>query len=306
MITAKRCKHLLAVFILLTGLVPAWSAPFDEEASASVGLQDTSGGADSPTLVAPPGPAGTSLLFRVAAYNIAHARGNQHGGLNELGRMKNLRGIADLLLANKVDIVGLTEISKGDLRAEFLNQPKYIANRLLAHYVYAENVKKGWFGILATQGNAIVSRYPILSSVNHKLYRSSDKHEQRSCLEGLIDMGNGKRLRFFVAHLSTDKSESDNQVEEIYGFLEKAKEPVILVGDFNLRPTYAPIKWLSERMRDTTVNLNTTYMNKPDIKIDYHFTRGEISNGKAAVLGFTEGYSDHGCVINDYLIRLDP
>ncbi len=240
------------------------------------------------------------LHIRVGGYNIAHARGKKSGGFNEFAKLKNLRGIANLLKGLNVEIIGFTEISRGDLRAGFRDQPEYIAKKLGYHSVYAENYSKGIFGLRMTQGNALVSKYPIVSSENHKLFRNDPKHEQRSCLEALIDLGKGKKIRVLVAHLSLIDVESTRQIEEIWAIAEKKSEPVILIGDFNSRPSSDRIKWLSKRMKDTSANLKTPYLNKPGVKIDYHFTFGPIKPGKATVTGFDEGYSDHGLLFNDY------
>lgn len=240
---------------------------------------------------------------RVGSYNIAHARGNESGTLKkEMAHKENLDGIASLLKAHKIDIAGFTEISKGGLRAKLRNQPKYIAEHAGGlQYVYAENFRS-MFGLLITQGNALVSRYPILWSTNHKLYRSDEKNEQRGCLEALLDLGNDRRLRVMVAHLSLNADESTKQIEEIWEMIRKSREPVILLGDFNSRPNSDRIKWLSSRMKDATANVNTTFMNKPDVKIDYIFTQGTMRAGTAFVDGFKQGYSDHGCLINDFRI----
>jgi len=243
------------------------------------------------------------LCVRVASYNIAHARGNEEGKTkNEIARKENLDGIAKLLKDRKIDIAGMTEISKGDLRAKFRNQPKYLAEHAGGmHYVYAENYRRA-FGLLATQGNAILSRFPIVWSQNHKLYRSDEKHEQRGCLEALLDLGNGRRLRVLVAHLSLEADESTRQIEDIWDMVSKSREPVLLLGDFNSRPKSDRVKWLSSRMKDTTANVNTTFLSKPDVKIDYIFSYGSVRAGTAFVDGFKQGYSDHGCLINEFRI----
>lgn len=84
--------------------------------------------------------------------------------------------------------------------------------------------------------------------------------------------------------------------------ISKSAEPVVLIGDFNSRPKSDRIKWLSERMTDASVKIDTTYMNKPGVKIDYQFMKGGIRAGTPSVAGFKEGYSDHGCLMNDYWI----
>ncbi len=303
--THRRPVLVTALLMVLAGAVlaatpaPAPATPFTD------GDVVTKHSVETPLATGAAGPDGLTggVRLRVAAYNIAHARGNKSGLLHELGRMKNLRGIADLLIDQKVDIACFEEISSRDLRAGFRDQPEYLAKKLgFAHRVYGENVSE-LKGILATQGNAVISRFPILSHRNHPLYRMDQKQEQRGCLEVLIDLGNGRKVRVFVTHLSLKAEESTRQIEEIWALIEKSEEPVILVGDFNSRPGSARIKWLKQRMTDTTSNLNTTYLNKPDVKIDYHFIKGAITGGTAWITGFDEGYSDHGCLINDYLVR---
>ena len=289
---------LLSLLIVITfWQVPALAEPFaDAPLQLDKGSETVAEFEAKPVIKEIPG-----FRIRVAGYNIAHARGEETGGLNEIGKPSKLKGIAQLIRNNRIDIVGFTEISKGDLRVLFKNQPKFIAKYLGYHHVYAQNVRKGL--LLATQGNAIVSKYPIVSHTNHKLYRSDEKHEQRGCLEAVIDLGKPGKIRVLVAHLSLKADESTKQIEDIWKMVEASAEPVILLGDFNSRPGSDRIKWLSQRMKDTTSNLNTTFKNKPDVKIDYHFIKGPWRFGVSKVVGFDLGYSDHGCLINDYWLQ---
>lgn len=292
------CSLLFFLFIFLSS--SAMASPFSEKVIAPekpAAAVDTNK-ENAPVIEKIPG-----FQIRVAGYNIAHARGEEAGGKNEIGKPSKLKGIARLVKKHKIDIAGFTEISQGDLRVLFKNQPKFIAKYLGYHYVYEKNYKRGPFGLLATQGNAIVSKYPIVSHQNHKLFRNDDKHEQRSCLEAIIDLGKPGKVKILVAHLSLLKEESTEQIKEIWALIEKSKEPVILLGDFNSRPGSQRIKWLTERMKDTTANLNTTFKNKPDVKIDYHFIKGPWISGISQVVGFDLNYSDHGCVFNDYWLQ---
>ncbi|MBU1106547.1 MAG: endonuclease/exonuclease/phosphatase family protein [Candidatus Riflebacteria bacterium] len=296
-----RLMRLLPIFlfILIIGQTHAATTPF-----GGTPLQIDKGKKTTPEFTAKAVIKETpGFQVRVAGYNIAHARGKDSGGLKEIGKPSKLKGIAQLIKDNKIDIVGFTEISRGDLRVLFKNQPKFIAKYLGYHYVYEQNYKRGLFGKLATQGNAIVSKYPIVSHKNHNLYRANDKNEQRSCLDAIIDFGKAGRIRILVAHLSLNLEESTKQIEQIWKIVEASKEPVILTGDFNSRPGSDRVKWLAQRMRDTTSNLNTTYKNKPDVKIDYHFISGPWLHGVSRVIGFDLDYSDHGCLINDYWLQ---
>lgn len=293
-------KQVLLVSCLIVVLFPfvGWCGPFSD---GIVQLSHQAADHDAGEHVLPAVKA-TSPGFhmRLATYNIAHARGSESGGFRqELAKMKNLRGIVELVKKERLDVIGFTEISSRDLRAGFRDQPKYIANKLGYHYVYEENVEK-LKGLLASQGNAVVSRFPILSSKNHKLWKADAKNEQRGCLETVLDLGKGRRLRFLVCHLSTKAEESEVQMEEIWELIADSKDPVVLVGDFNSRPQHARTKLLATRMKDTTAAIDTTYKNKPGVKIDYHFLLGQLNYGQASVKGFKEGYSDHGCLSNDY------
>ena len=291
-----RMLWIVCVLLLETGLQ---AGPFD---GRRVVIDPRASNAASMT-TAMPASGTVEVCVRVASYNIAHARGNEEGKTkNEIARKENLDGIANLLKSHRIDVAGFTEISKGDLRAKFRNQPKYLAEHAGGmHYVYAENYRRA-FGLLATQGNAILSRFPIVWSQNHKLYRSDEKHEQRGCLEALLDLGNDRRLRVLVAHLSLEADESTRQIEDIWDMVRKSREPVLLLGDFNSRPKSDRVKWLSSRMKDTTANVNTTFLSKPDVKIDYIFSYGSVRAGTAFVDGFKQGYSDHGCLINEFRI----
>ena len=296
----KTVHFVLTLLVIVTlGLSGVNAAPFsDTPLRIDKGSETTPEFTAKAVIKKTPG-----FYLRVAGYNIAHARGKESGGLKEIGKPSKLKGIAQLVKDNRIDIVGFTEISQGDLRVLFKNQPKFIARYLGYHYAYEQNYRRGLFGKLATQGNAVVSRYPIVSHKNHKLYRSDDKHEQRSCLEAVVDLGKAGKIKVLVAHLSLKAEESTRQIEEIWKIVETSKEPVILTGDFNSRPGSDRVKWLAQRMKDATANLNTTFKNKPDVKIDYHFIHGPWLHGVSRVIGFDLDYSDHGCVINDYWLQ---
>ncbi len=302
----KRSLFLALALMLSLPLPRIFAATFGEEAtSIPDGVSASVSAAASTTVVA---PVEKNLRFRVAGYNIAHARGgkvNSKNPIYDIGRKKNLEAIGKLLRDNKIDILCATEISNGDLRAGMQKQPERLAKMLgNFHHSYGQNVKVGWGGFIATQGNAVISRFPILGSKNHTLYQSVKGSERRGCLEVLLDLGKAGKLRVLVAHLSLIAEESDKQVEEIWKLAEKSAEPVLLAGDFNSRPRSNRIKWLSERMTDTTANINSTYGNIPDVKIDYHFIKGPVSAGTARVAGLKEKLSDHGCLINDYWISI--
>lgn len=242
--------------------------------------------------------------FRVATYNIAYGRGNDRGGLSELGgKPQCLFGVGGLLKKHAIDIAGITEISFADFRGGLTNQPATLSLASgMQHHVYGENHRFGL--ILISVGNAIFSKYPIISWQNHKLFRKDNDNEQRGCLEALIDLGNGRKVRAFVAHLSLNSKESLTQKKQIWDIIKSRSEPCILMGDFNTTPGSPNINFLSSNMTDISQNVPGTYWpksfqneGKSKVKLDYIFIRGAVeAAGDAWVSGFEEGYSDHGCL----------
>ncbi|HAE38996.1 MAG TPA: hypothetical protein DCG57_10215 [Candidatus Riflebacteria bacterium] len=246
----------------------------------------------------------TSDKLRVAVYNIAYGRGNDRGGLNEVGgKPQNLLRAAWLLKDQKFDIAGCTEVSAADLRGGMSDQPSLIAMHSGLNYrVYGENHRFGL--IVIGMGNAVFSRFPIAWSKNHKLYRAKEENEQRGCLEALIDLGEKGKVRVFVTHLSLNADESNLQLQQIYKIIKSRPEPSILMGDFNSHPGSANINFLNQNMTDVSDDSGGTYWPKvfqnkgvPAEKLDYIFVHGSLKkDGASWISGFKEGISDHGCL----------
>ncbi len=242
--------------------------------------------------------------LRIAVFNIAYGRGNDRGGLNEVGgKPQNLLRAAWLLKNQKFDIAGCTEISTADLRGGMSDQPALMAMHSgLKYRVYGENHRFGL--IVIGMGNAVFSRFPIVWSKNHKLYRAKEENEQRGCLEALIDLGEKGKLRVFVTHLSLNADESKLQLQQISKIIESRPEPSILMGDFNSHPGSDNINFLKTSMTDVSEDSGGTYWPKSfqdkgqaSEKLDYLFVnKGLKKEGESWVSGFKEGISDHGCL----------
>ncbi len=243
--------------------------------------------------------------LRIAVYNIAYGRGNDRGGLNEVGgKPQNLLNVARIFKNQKLDIAGTTETAVADLRGGLSNQPAVISTYSgLKNYVYGENHRFGL--IVIGMGNAIFSKFPIVWSKNHSLYRASSDNEQRGCLEALIDLGPQKgKIRVFVTHLSLIAEESNQQLRQICSIINSRTEPRVLMGDFTSSPGSANIRMVGQSMTDVSEDSGGTYWPKsvqnkngrPE-KLDYIFSKGNLTkSGASWVTGFKEGCSDHGCV----------
>lgn len=128
------------------------------------------------------------MVINVMTYNI-------HGGKDIEGNL-TLYGISNLIKEAGVDVIGLQEIDVFLKRSYFLNEIKYLANRLKMHYVFGPNLRMG-FGSF---GNGILSRYPIVKKKNYHIYSMG---ERRGVLTALIQLNENKKNMVFDYSLRT-------------------------------------------------------------------------------------------------------
>ncbi len=195
----------------------------------------------------------------VLTCNIHHAQGTD-------GRVDVAR-VAEAVRG--ADIVGLEEVDVHSARSGFIDEARVIASRLGMNHVFGETQSWLWF---MKYGNAILSRYPIVSSRNHDLPRLS---ERRRMLQADLRVGS-QVVHAFVAHLSLNQAERALQVAEIARLLARTPGRKVLVGDFNARPTFPEIATVERSMADAWdvrgggpgYSFSST---NPRIRIDYVF-----------------------------------
>ncbi|NLG80380.1 MAG: hypothetical protein GX492_11265 [Firmicutes bacterium] len=179
------------------------------------------------------------MRLTVMTYNI-------HSGVGADLKL-DLDRIADLIRDQGADIVGLCEVDQGTRRSGGVDQARYIAERLGYYYAYGPNFMYdgGAFG------NAVLSRYPIVSSTNHPL-PNIHFNEPRGLLEAQVDTGGGI-LNVFVTHLDVEYADSRlAQARAVIEISSKAAGPKIVMGDLNASPTGSPeIAVLLRHFNDT-------------------------------------------------------
>src|SRR5215207_8577477 len=134
-------------------------------------------------------------VMRVVTYNIHFGVGID--GRSDLGR------IAQTLEALEPDIVGLQEVDRHfSARSQFEDQPRWLSRRLGMRLAYGPALDLDPPAPRRPRrkfGNAILSRFPIVSRRNLLLPRTADV-EQRALLRTRVDLG--KRLMdAYVTHL---------------------------------------------------------------------------------------------------------
>lgn len=178
------------------------------------------------------------MNLNVLTYNIRHGKGMD--GIFDINRT------IEVLRESGADVIGMQEVDCGfGERSAWLDQTAVMAEALGMYAAFGGNYvleeAPGYTGAPRQMGNAILSRYPIAFSRNHRLPQVLDPegwNEVRGVLEAHLDTGGGS-VRFFCTHLGLSQKERAVQRVELMKIVaasEGESAPTILAGDFNARP----------------------------------------------------------------------
>lgn len=224
-------------------------------------------------------------IVRILCFNI-------HGG-RSLDGTRDLNRLRTLMDEENIDISVLQEVetrsSRGGQAAdlETLSGP---ARPYLAHGPsMTENA--GWYG------NLVVSRFPILRTVNHNL-ETSRRLEPRGAIDVTIDAGADK-IRIIGTHLSLMPGERWREAQNLVKLIKKVEEternPVFLMGDINeWRWTSRLLQYLDRTM--IPVPCGRTFPSfRPFLKLDrvWHDTPGLNVTARALNGPAARKLSDH-------------
>ncbi len=195
---------------------------------------------------AEPASAGTDRALRVLSFNI-------HAGVGA-DDVLDLERVGRAIRSSRADVVGLQEVDRHySARSDWADQGAELARQLDMHLVYGANLddEPPAPGRPRVQyGNAILARYPIISSDNTPLYRSEGE-EQRGLLRAVVDVP-GADVEVFSTHLSAtsavDRAQQTAQIRQIIG---ASRRLVVLVGDLNATPEAPEIATLNGFLRDS-------------------------------------------------------
>lgn len=220
--------------------------------------------------------------MRIATYNIQH-------GMSHRQRIIDGNAPIDLPLMIGVikelapDVSGLNEVYGQGAYPEFNNQPKVIGDALgyESRFARAIDFDENGDGTKKPYGNGLVSKYPIIETEIIPIPKGNDDDpgykEPRCILKTVIDC-DGRDLCVMTVHVGLTKQEKGFAIERICKALDSTELPTVLMGDFNMTPDDELLKPVYERMFDTAElisdDLKSFPSDKPEIKIDYIFTRG--------------------------------
>lgn len=172
---------------------------------------------------------------------------------------------AAILKQQNADLVALQEVDKFAARSGKVDQAKYLGDKLGMHYGFGKAIPLG----KGEYGQAILSKYPIISTKVHKL---PSVGEARIVLEVEVKHPKLGLISFASVHFSYQSEKV--RVPQVLAFDEVVtpyRHPVIITGDFNATPEtetmkrYAKVWTLIQKTGAKLTNPTTD----PKYEIDY-------------------------------------
>ena len=127
---------------------------------------------------------------------------------------------------------------------------QYLAERTGMNYVYLRANGNRWT-IFFEEGEAILSRYPLVDVDHVELEPRAGFFEHRVALQATVETPSGP-VRLFVTHLTNgDPGVNRQQAASLLAFVSAEPDlPAIVAGDFNAPPDSPQVRMLSERWTD--------------------------------------------------------
>jgi endonuclease/exonuclease/phosphatase family metal-dependent hydrolase len=170
------------------------------------------------------------MNLHVATYNI-------HKGFSHFNRRMMVHELRDRLRSINADIIFLQEVQGAHERhaARFNHWPdrpqyEFLADQVWPEFAYGRNAVYDH----GHHGNAILSRYPIVSAEN--LDVSAHLFERRGLLHCEVEVPELGRVHCLCVHLALNERGRVRQVNTIVERVVDAvpdDEPLIVAGDFN-------------------------------------------------------------------------
>lgn len=166
----------------------------------------------------------------IATYNI-------HKGFSHFNRRVVMHGLRERLRELNADLVFLQEVQGEHAHhgQRFDNYPDgaqhdFLAEEIWPHAAYGKNSVYE----AGHHGNAILSRFPILQTLNTDI--SAHRFESRGLLHCEMALPDGQRLHGLCAHFGLFAKGRRAQTAALIAYVQNeipADAPIIIAGDFN-------------------------------------------------------------------------
>jgi len=176
----------------------------------------------------------------------------------------NLERIAQNILIDDPDIIGLQEVGVGSAYLQGVDMAFWLAKRLTMNYYYYNPINNHH-----ELGNAILSKYPIVLSEGYDI---PSILMERTFVHCVVEVSSSLTLDVFCTHIGI---RTENKSAQVDFLLEKITEIAttskqVLMGDFNLRNDTSEIGSVLNYYNDTAAEFGVD----PQPSIDYIFNTG--------------------------------
>ena len=210
------------------------------------------------------------MKLKIMTYNICSGK--------NMARQRDLGYAAAVINEVKPAFVTLNEVRSRTSDIGDVNQACELG-RLTGYYpVFGRSID-----ILGGEyGNALLTRLPLVSSevvhIPDPERTGEGFYEHRSVLRCVLMAGEAK-LTVLCTHFGLMPAEQANAVKTVLEIIGGEENPVLLMGDLNLRPDAPALQPLMNAMNDVSEGMPlplTFPSDNPGIKIDYIFCTDDI------------------------------
>ena len=212
------------------------------------------------------------MEIKVMTFNTLHC-------MNYMTHKIDFDIMADTIRQCGGDIIGMQEMRDEADAPRYDAQTRILAEKLgYPYYYFAEAIRHEG---IKPYGNALISRYPILSAETVMIPDPEEKkysgyYETRCILKATIDVGGG--LTVMVSHFGLNPDEWENAVQTVLANTEPQK--CMVMGDFNMSPANEYLAPLFEKLCDTAEKFTEPKLSfpadEPRMKLDYIFATSDI------------------------------
>ncbi|MEK7580650.1 MAG: endonuclease/exonuclease/phosphatase family protein [Patescibacteria group bacterium] len=210
---------------------------------------------------------------------------------------KYFEQVVDFLRRGDADVICLQEIIADSSGAN--NTAASITKLLGCNFVYGFALDKVLGGRVVKWGNAVLSKYQIISSKTYVLAQG----DPRIALEANIQI-NGEILNVFTTHLvhahQRDSKIQNLQADNLVKILKR--ERTVLAGDFNATPHSYPVNTVGKILINVDATTSPTWSVYPggcevckpkglEFRLDYIFASADLTASNFKI-GQSRG-SDH-------------
>jgi len=236
--------------------------------------------------------------LKVMTYNIHHCNPPSAGDKIDV------EAIAAVINKEKPDFVALQEV---DVNTERSGKGKHQARQLAEltgmNFFFAKAIdhQGGDYGV------AVLSRFPILDSVQHILpIDNAIGGEVRTIAAITAEISKGKKVIFASTHLDLKEQNRKTQSELIVKHFANAAYPMIVGGDFNAKPDSPVIGYLDQHFTRSCKNdcAPTIPVENPNRVIDFIMFKPSSAISSISTRVIDEKYaSDHLPVVVELKVK---